>query len=88
MLYNLTVLVRWHEYGNAPSHLHAHTISWSESVFDQHLIRFFLQGPVNIHQITLAEVLVDIWKQYPQYRDLVAANILCFTQNTRPNTDS
>ena len=57
---------------------------WSEDEFDRHLIQFFREGPQNIHQITLAEALLWCWVHYPKYRNLIAANLLCFTKGTRP----
>ena len=84
MLYNLTVLVRWHEFGDPPNLLQLRTENWNESDLDQALIAFFHNGPKNIHQITLAEVLVSIWNEYPEYRDWVATNLICFTQGTQP----
>ena len=84
MLYNLTVLVRWHEFGEPPNILPVTSHSWNESDLDKALIDFFHQGPKNIHQITLAEVLVSTWNTYPEYRDEVASNIICFTQGTQP----
>ena len=56
---------------------------WSEEVLDENLTQFFLEGPHNIHQITLAEALVWCWSHYPQYRGLVAANLQCFTDRVR-----
>ena len=57
---------------------------WSEQDFDTHMIRFFLEGPHNIHQITLAEALLWCWVHHPEHRGLVAANLICFTEGTRP----
>ena len=84
MLYNLTVLVRWHEFGKPPNILQVMPCSWTDADLDEALATFFHQGPKNIHQITLAEVLVSTWIHFPEYRDEVASNILCFTQGTRP----
>lgn len=87
LCHNLTVLVRWHEFGQPPYHLEACSEAWSEETLDEHLVAFFLQGPTNIHQITLAEVLISTWNKHPAHRDLVAANLKCFMQGTRPTRD-
>ena len=82
-LKNLTILVRWHEFGRAPKALEPVSLEWSETDFEAHQIKFFLEGPVNVHQITLADVLLWVWQAYPEHRGLVAANLCGFTQGTR-----
>ena len=82
--YNLTVLVRWHEFGQPPSRLEGLERTWSEADFDHHLTQFFLSGPQNIHQITLAEALCALWVEWPELSHLIAANLACFTAGTRP----
>ena len=84
LLYNLTVLNRWHEFGETPTRLEPLSDRWDDATFDAHLIEFFPRGPTNIHQITLAEALLWSWNEYPDLRSLVAANMVCFTQGTRP----
>ena len=82
--YNLTVLMRWHEFGEAHKTLEPLSTDWTESTFDEHLIAYFPKGPTNIHQITLADALLTVWNQHPEHRRLVAANILCFTKGPTP----
>lgn len=82
--YNLTVLNRWHQFGHPPTRLEPLSVDWDEGALDEHLTAFFLDGPTNIHQITLAEALLWVWNEYPACRRLVAANLACFTQGTRP----
>ena len=84
MLYNLTVLVRWHEFGKPPSTLQPLRESWSEEILDKHLHTFFHEGPTNIHQIILAEALCSTWHQCPAHRALIADNRVSFTQGTIP----
>ncbi|MEE2779824.1 MAG: hypothetical protein VYE15_04815 [Myxococcota bacterium] len=57
---------------------------WSEAELDERFVSFFLDGPTNIHQITLADALLWVWKSHPEYRRLCAGNVLCFTQGARP----
>ncbi len=82
--YNLTVLNRWHQFGRAPIRLEPLSVDWDEQVLDEHLTTYFLDGPTNIHQITLAEALLWVWNEYPDYRRIVAANVVCFTKATSP----
>ena len=83
MLYNLTVLVRWHEFGRAPAKLKPIKGGWSQVQLKSRLETFFLHGQTNVHQITLAEALIWVWWNYPDYRDLAASNIVCFSEMTR-----
>ena len=83
-LHNLTVLNRWQEFGKAPVLLDPISDDWDEQALDDHLIEFFLKGPTNIHQITLAEALLWTWENHPGFRKMIAANILCFTRGTQP----
>ena len=82
--YNLTVLNRWHQSGRVPTRLEPLSVDWDDKTLDEHLTAYFLDGPTNIHQITLAEALLWVWNEYPACRRLVAANIVCFTQGTQP----
>jgi len=82
--YNLTVLNRWHQFGRVPTRLEPLSVDWDDKTLDEHLTAYFLDGPTNIHQITLAEALLWVWNEYPAYRRLVAANVVCFTQGTAP----
>lgn len=84
MLHNLTILFRWHEFGREPSKLSPLAEDWDASVFDQHFEAYFLDGPTNIHQITLADALLWVWNHHPEHRRLVAANVASFTKDTRP----
>lgn len=82
--YTQTVLNGGYGYENEPRLLDPLEFDWSEKELNDQLTRFFLEGPKNIHQITLAEALLWCWGQYPQYRRLIAANLLCFTDRVRP----
>jgi hypothetical protein len=57
---------------------------WSEAEFDELLITFLRDGPKNLHQLTLSEALLWCWSNYSQYRNMIAANLICFTNGTRP----
>jgi hypothetical protein len=83
-LYNLTVMTRWHPFGQAPYVVTPCEEEWTEKALDEHLIEFFSKGPSNIHQITLADALLWVWNHFPEYRRLCAANVLCFTHGVRP----
>ena len=83
-LYNLTVMTRWHPFGQVPNVVTPCEDEWTEEVLDEHLIEFFPKGPSNIHQITLADALLWVWNHFPEYRRLCAANVLCFTNGVRP----
>ena len=82
--YNLTVLNRWHAYDEEPKTVSPYNKVWSEEALDEHFRSFFLEGPTNIHQITLADALLSTWNNYPQLRSFCAANILCFTAGASP----
>lgn len=71
-------------YGSEAAQLSPVDHIWSDEELDQRLTNFFLKGPKNIHQITLAEALLWCWDTYPERRGLVAANLLCFTDRVRP----
>ena len=57
---------------------------WDDEELDRRLAAFFLHGPTNIHQITLAEALLWCWSHYPDYRGLIAANFACFSEGVSP----
>ncbi len=82
--YNLTVMNRWEPDGQAPAALRPLNATWGEQDLDEHLTRFFLEGPTNIHQVTLAEALVSVWSAYPNLRPLCATNLLGFTRGVQP----
>ena len=83
-LYNLTVLNRWHPFGSVPVLLEPLSEDWDDRDFDEQLVAYFLEGPTNTHQITLAEVLLWVWTHYPEKRRLVAASMRCLTHATTP----
>ena len=85
-LYSLTVMNRWHEFGEPPILLAPHTETWDDATLDEHFKRYFLDGPTNIHQITLADALMWVWNHAPEYRNHCAANVLCFTEGTSPKS--
>ena len=82
--YSQTVLSNGYGHETAPQLLTPINQAWSETEFDHHLTHFFLEGPKNIHQITLAEALLWCWTHHQEHRGLVAANLLCFTDRARP----
>lgn len=84
-LYNLTVMNRWHSFGEAPKQVNPLDKDWTESILDERFERYFADGPTNIHQITLADALLWVWNHHPEHRRLCAANILCFTNGVSPN---
>ena len=57
---------------------------WTEAELDARLATFFLEGPTNVHQITLADALLWVWNHHPEHRQLCAANVLCFTRGASP----
>ena len=83
-IYNVTVMTRWHSYGTPPANLPPIDGDWSEEELDDHFERYFLKGPVNTHQITLADALLWVWNNYPQYRRHVASNVECFSKGVAP----
>jgi len=83
-LYNLTVMNRWQTDAKPPTLVTPCEEEWSDETLEKRLLPFFLEGPTNIHQITLADALLWAWEHFPEHRQLCAANILCFTRGARP----
>ncbi len=82
--YNLTVLVHWLPDGEEIIRLRSVDAQVSYQKLTDRFHAFFLKGPRNIHQITLADALWWVWQQYPAHRRLCLTNLDTFTLGTRP----
>jgi hypothetical protein len=83
-LHNLTVLVRWVSFEGDGVRVSPLAAPVYEPDLDEGVRTFFLAGPRNIHQVTLADALSWVWWHHPEHRGLVAANLAVFTKGTRP----
>ncbi len=83
-LRNVTVMTRWHSFGDPPADLAPLDEDWSDEEVDRRFAHYFHEGPTNTHQITLADALLWVWNHYPQHRRRVAANIVCFSKGVSP----
>ncbi len=83
MMHNLSLLTRPAPDSSAKT-LSPLQSTWTGEELDSELTQFFLDGPENIHQITLADALLWVWGNHPEHQALCAANLVCFTQGTRP----
>ncbi|MEB3223119.1 MAG: hypothetical protein VKS61_13670, partial [Candidatus Sericytochromatia bacterium] len=54
-----------------------------EAALGERVRTFFLEGPRNVHQITLADALWWVWLHHPEHRGLCLANLTAFTRGTR-----
>ena len=81
---NLTMLVRWHPDGEKIGNLQPISENVSEKELEERFQIFFNKGPRNVHQITLADALLSVWRNHPEHRGLCLANLAAFTVATRP----
>ena len=84
LTHTLSVLNNGYSQEEAPNVLEPIDVDWSVEELDAQVIKLFLEGPKNIHQITLVEALLWCWTHYPNYRRLIVANLVCFTDRVRP----
>lgn len=83
-LHSLTVQVRWEPFDEVKAHLIPLEVPVDAATLDARFRTFFLEGPRNIHQVTLADALWWVWCHHPEHRGLVLANLDVFTRGTRP----
>lgn len=87
-LHSLTVQVRWLPDGEVKAQLAPLEEDVDAAELDARFRTFFLEGPRNIHQVTLADALWWVWRHHPEHRGLCLANLAVFTRGTRPPVEA